>query len=349
MTKQTVILGIESSCDETAAAVVIDGREVRSNVIATQIEEHARYGGVVPEIASRQHLEAINTVLAEALDRASVTWDDLDAVAVTHQPGLVGSLLVGLMAAKTIAMTRGLPLVGVNHVAAHAYAACLDDAPLAYPAVALIASGGHTSLYHCQSPTEMKRIGNTRDDAAGEAYDKVATILGLGYPGGPLIDQAAQRGNPEAVKFPRILLKGQSLDFSFSGMKTAVLYHVNGIPNTERKPGQKRGIEEYSPADIDDVAASFQQAVVETLCIKIRRAVKLTGAKTILLGGGVAANSGLRAGVAAQAEKLRCEFRRPAMCYCTDNAAMIAGLGYQLFTAGKISSLDLAATPTVMM
>ncbi|MBT7171859.1 MAG: tRNA (adenosine(37)-N6)-threonylcarbamoyltransferase complex transferase subunit TsaD, partial [Phycisphaerales bacterium] len=330
MSKPTVILGIESSCDETAAAVVVDGREVRSNVIATQIDAHARYGGVVPEIASRQHLEAVNTVLAEALDRAGATWDDLDAIAVTHQPGLVGALLVGLMAAKTVSMTRGLPLVGVNHVAAHAYAACLDDEPIAYPAVALIASGGHTSLYHCQSPTQMKRIGNTRDDAAGEAYDKVAKILGLGYPGGPVIDKAAQRGKADAVAFPRILLKGQSLDFSFSGMKTAVLYHINGIPNTEPKPGQIRGIENYTPEQIDDVAASFQQAVVETLCIKIRRAVKLTGARTIILGGGVAANTGLREGAAQLAHKLHCKFRRPPMAYCTDNAAMIAGLGYQL-------------------
>jgi N6-L-threonylcarbamoyladenine synthase len=342
----TTILGVETSCDETSVAVVADGREVRSNVVASQIDLHERFGGVVPEIASRAHIEAVNTVLAEALDRAGVTPADIDAVAVTNQPGLIGSLLVGLMAAKTVAWVAGRPLVGVNHVYAHAYAAALDAEPVEYPAVALIASGGHTALYHCDSPMEMQLLGSTIDDAAGEAFDKVATILKLGYPGGPAIDRAAAAGDARAVDFPRTLLKGQSLDFSFSGIKTAVLYHVQGVP---KKPGkQPRGAAEpLTDRAVADIAASFQAAVVETLTIKIRRAVQRTGAGTVILGGGVAANSALRSAVAGLCEKLGCTLRRPEMKYCTDNAAMIAGLGYHYFKAGQTADLKLAATATV--
>ncbi|MCD4825571.1 MAG: tRNA (adenosine(37)-N6)-threonylcarbamoyltransferase complex transferase subunit TsaD [Phycisphaerae bacterium] len=348
--KQKIVLGVESSCDETACAVVVDGVEVLCNVVASQIDQHARFGGVVPEIASRAHLEAINTVIAEALESAGVGPADISAIAVTHQPGLIGSLLVGLMAAKTLAWVWDVPLVGVNHVCAHAYAAALAADPVKYPAVALIASGGHTALYQCVGPTEMKLLGSTIDDAAGEAFDKVATILQLGYPGGPAIDIAARQGNPAAVNFPRSLLKGQSLDFSFSGLKTAVLYHVNGVPGSPLPPdGQPRGIENFSAGQVADIAASFQAAVVDTLCIKIRRAVQQTGARTIILGGGVAANSALRDGVKNLAAKLGCVLRRPEMQFCTDNAAMIAGIGYHFLQAGQTADLRLAATPTVRM
>jgi N6-L-threonylcarbamoyladenine synthase len=337
-----VILGVESSCDETACAVVAEGRDVLANVVASQIEVHQRYGGVVPELASRAHIEAVNTVIAQAMQAAGIDRNDLAAVAVTHEPGLIGSLLVGLMAAKTLAWVAGKPLIGVNHVAAHAYAACLDADPIDYPAVALIASGGHTALYNAASPTEMSLLGNTIDDAAGEAFDKVAQLLALGYPGGPVIDKTARNGDPHAVDFPRTLLKGQSLDFSFSGIKTAVLYHVRGLPGQPQ-----RDISDLSEQHVADVAASFQQAVVDTLRIKIRRAVQQTGAKTVVLGGGVAANGQLRQAVSKLAEKENFAVRIPPMKYCTDNAAMIAGLAWHDLQAGRVDALDLAATPTV--
>lgn len=337
-----LILGVESSCDETACAIVAEGRDVLANVVASQIDVHQRYGGVVPELASRAHIEAVNTIIAQAIEAADVEPADLAAIAVTHEPGLIGSLLVGLMAAKTLAWTWGKPLVGVNHVAAHAYAACLDDAPIDYPAVALIASGGHTALYQAASPTEMTLMGNTIDDAAGEAFDKVAQLLGLGYPGGPAIDKAARAGNPAAVDFPRTLLKGQSLDFSFSGIKTAVLYHVCGLPG---QPQRKAS--DLSQQHIADVAASFQQAVVDTLRIKIRRAVQQTGASSVILGGGVAANGQLRQAITNLGAKEGFVVRIPPMKYCTDNAAMIAGLAHHDLRAGRVDGLDLAATPTV--
>ena len=343
---QEIILGIETSCDETSCALVRGGREVLSNVVASQIDLHRRFGGVVPEIASRAHIEAINTVIAEAMDQSGAAAADVAAVAVTHQPGLIGSLLVGLMASKTLAWVWDVPLIGVNHVYAHAYAAALEAEPLEYPAVALICSGGHTALYHCESPTEMELLGTTIDDAAGEAFDKVASILQLGYPGGPAIDDAARSGDPTAVNFPRTLLKGQSLDFSFSGIKTAVLYHVNGVPGA-RRPSPKHGIEDFSPQEIADVAASFQSAVVDTLMIKLRRAAGKIGAQTLILGGGVAANSALRTAAEVLAKKLDCTLRRPEMKYCTDNAAMIAGLGYHYLRTGQTDDLRLTATPTV--
>jgi N6-L-threonylcarbamoyladenine synthase len=342
-----LILGIESSCDETAAAVVAGGRTVRSNVVATQIDDHARFGGVVPELASRAHIEAVNTVIAEALAQAGVTRADLSAVAVTHQPGLIGSLLVGLMAGKTLAWAWGLPLVGVHHIHAHAWAAALDADPPEYPAVALIASGGHTALYLCEGPDRLELLGRTIDDAAGEAFDKVSALLELGYPGGPAVDRAAAAGDPAAVDFPRSLLKGQSLDFSFSGLKTAVLYHINGVPGTEPAAGEVRGIENYTPQQVADVAASFQAAVVDVLRIKLRRAIRQCGARTMILGGGVAANSGLRAAAEELAGQEGCQLCCPPLKYCTDNAAMIAGLGYHLWRDGKTAGLDLAATATV--
>ena len=343
---ETLIVGIETTCDETGCAVVADGRRVVSNVVATQFELHERFGGVVPEIASRAHLEAINTVMGRALEQAGLTGRDVSAVAVANEPGLIGSLLIGLMAAKTLAWVWQRPLVGVNHIHAHAYAPALDAEPIAYPAVALIASGGHTSLYHCRSPMELELLGATMDDAVGEAFDKVAAILSLGYPGGPAVDRAAQRGDARAVHFPRPLLKGQSLDFSFSGLKTAVLYHVRGVPGAVRG-GVEKGRGRLSEQDVADLAASFQAAVVDTLRIKLRRAVRATGARTLVLGGGVAANSALRAAVEELGRKHRLTVRLPALKYCIDNAAMTAGLAYHYLRAGRIDDLELAATATV--
>ncbi len=375
MSEPTLVLGIESSCDETSCAVVADGRRVLSNVVASQIDLHARFGGVVPEIASRAHIEAVNTVFGEALAEASVAPADIAAVAVTCQPGLIGSLLVGLMAAKTVAWVWDVPLIGVNHVYAHAYAAALNAECIEYPAAALICSGGHTALYRCQSPMDMELLGTTIDDAAGEAFDKVASILRLGYPGGPAIDKAARGGNGEAVRFPRSLLAGDCLDFSFSGIKTAVLYHVNGVPgargakpddeagspaprHSKRRagparqrlrgqPNAGRGIEHFSPAELADVAASFQAAVVDVLKIKLRRAAGAVGARTLLLGGGVAANSVLRAALEKLAAQLGCQLRMPEPRFCMDNAAMIAGLGYHYLQAGRVDDLTLSAQATV--
>jgi len=370
MSERTLILGIESSCDETSCAVVADGRDVLSNVVASQIDLHARFGGVVPEIASRAHIEAVNTVFGQAMEQAGVEPGDISAVAVTREPGLIGSLLVGLMAAKTVAWVYDVPLIGVNHVCAHAYAAALDAEPIKYPAVALICSGGHTALYRCGSPTEMVLLGSTQDDAAGEAFDKVAGILGLGYPGGPAIDELARAGNSEAVRFPRSLLAGDSLDFSFSGIKTAVLYHVNGVPGARKdspgrdktrtrrrrgparrrlqsQPNAGRGIENFTAAEVADVAASFQAAVVDVLRIKLGRAARAVGAKTLLLGGGVAANSTLRSDLGKLASRLGGRLRMPELRFCMDNAAMIAGLGYHHLKAGRVDDLSLTARATV--
>jgi len=370
MSEPALILGIESSCDETSCAVVADGRDVLSNIVASQIDLHARFGGVVPEIASRAHVEAVNTVFGQAMAEAGANSTDIAAVAVTCEPGLIGSLLVGLMAAKTAAWVYGVPLIGVNHVYAHAYAATLDAEPVECPAAALICSSGHTALYRCLSPMEMELLGSTQDDAAGEAFDKVASILRLGYPGGPAIDKVARGGNPEAVRFPRSLLAGDSLDFSFSGIKTAVLYHVNGVPGARKdrpgrddartrrrrgparrrldsQPNAGRGIENFTAAEVADVAASFQAAVVDVLRIKLRRAAKAIGAKTLLLGGGVAANSTLRSALDKLASQLGGRLRMPPLQFCMDNAAMIAGLGYHYLKAGRVADLSLTAHPTV--
>jgi len=364
MTRPTYIFGVESSCDETACAVVAGGRDVLSSVVASQIDLHARFGGVVPELASRAHIEAINTVIGRALGAAGVGPPDIAAVAVTNEPGLIGSLLVGLMAAKTLAWVWSVPLIGVNHVYAHACAPALNAEPIDYPAAALICSGGHTALYRCGGPTDMELLGCTMDDAAGEAFDKVAGILRLGYPGGPAIDRAARAGDEKAVRFPRSLLKGQSLDFSFSGVKTAVLYHVNGVPGERRgRSGARRGgpharraaaqqnagrgIEKFTGQEIADVAAGFQAAVVDVLRIKLRRAALQTGARTLILGGGVAANSALRAAAALLASDLGCSLRMPAPEFCVDNAAMVAALGWHYLKAERTDGLDLPAHATV--
>jgi N6-L-threonylcarbamoyladenine synthase len=342
-----LILGIETSCDETSAAVVAGGSRVLSSIVAGQIDLHARFGGVVPEIASRAHLEAVNPVIAEAMARAGVERRDLSAVAVVHAPGLIGSLLIGVTAAKTLSWAWGLPLVAVHHVHAHAYSAAIDSPPIEYPACALVASGGHTSLYRCDSPLNLELLGTTIDDAAGEAFDKVAAILGLGFPGGPALDRAARGGDAKAVRFPRPLLHGQSLDFSFSGVKTAVLYHVHGTPGAVRDGVAARRPVPPSPGEIADIAASFQAAVVDVLRIKLRRAIQQTRARSLVVGGGVAANSALRDACEELARKLGCSLRLPQLKYCGDNAAMVAGLAWHCLAAGRTASLELEAMPTL--
>jgi len=344
------ILGIESSCDETAAAVVDDGRFVRSNVIASQHELHAEYAGVVPEIASRAHVERLVPVLRRALDEAGATRSAIDAIAVGHRPGLIGSLLVGVAGAKALAWSLEVPLVGVDHVHAHLYAGLLErDAP-AFPALGLVVSGGHTAIYRVESPLQIERLGATIDDAIGEAYDKAATILGLGYPGGPAVDALAQRGGEErAVDLPVSRLDPDSLDFSFSGLKTALLYHVRGTPG----PG---GVFEREPDALTDrarrdCAASFQRAACQAIVLKLERAIEQARANGIeyrscLVGGGVSANSRLRSDLSALADRQGLDLRLPAMGYCLDNAAMIAGLAHPLLEAGLRAGLDLRAQPT---
>jgi N6-L-threonylcarbamoyladenine synthase len=357
----TLILGIESTCDETAAAVVAGGRRVLSSVVASQAEVHAKFRGVVPEIASRAHVEAIGPVLREAIEVAGVQLADVDAIAVAARPGLIGSLLVGVTAAKTLAWALGKPLVAADHVQAHLYSVALDEPPrlagelarriasaedrgeqarrlngVAFPAVGLVCSGGHTALYALRSWSDVTLIGSTIDDAVGEAYDKVAAILGLGYPGGPILDDLATRGDPTAVKLPRTLLDRDSLDFSFSGLKTAVLYHVRGVPS-RREPHPTKP--PPTEAEVADVAASFQSACVDVLAEKLRRAVTVVGAHSVIVGGGVSANRGLRAALATF--PVPCRF--PPMRYCTDNAAMIAGLGDVHLAAGRVAGLELDA------
>jgi len=333
----TVVLGIETSCDETSAAVVVDGVDVRSNVVASQVDLHAKYGGVVPEIASRAHIERLDAVIEEAMAVAKVTKDDIDAIAVTNRPGLVGALLIGVTAAKTLSWAWDKPLIAVDHIRAHAYSPAigLDEPP--WPAVGLIVSGGHTSLFFIHAPTSIERLGATTDDAAGEAFDKVATILGLGYPGGPLIEKVARDGDPKAIDFPRTMLSPDSLDFSFSGVKTAVLYHVHGHGRVSG------GLEKLSPRDIADIAASFQQAVIDVLVRKTMLAVARTGVRTVVLGGGVAANKALRSALETACTERRLKFHAAKMAYCTDNAAMIAALGYHQLQAGDMAGLDVDA------
>ena len=335
------ILGIETSCDETAAAVVAGGVHVRSNIVASQVDLHAKYGGVVPEIASRAHIERLDSVIEEALTVARCERDSIDAIAVTNRPGLVGALIIGVTAAKALSWAWGKPLIGVDHIRAHAYSPAigLDSPP--WPAVGLIVSGGHTSLFRIESPTQIELLGATTDDAAGEAFDKVATILGLPYPGGPVVEKTARGGDPQAVDFPRTMLGPDSLDFSFSGIKTAVLYHVHG-------PGRTSGgLDKLSPQQVADIAASFQQAVVDVLVRKTMLAVARTGLKTVVLGGGVAANKALRAALEDECRQRRLAFRAAPMAYCTDNAAMIAAFGYHLFQAGQTATLDLDAYASI--
>ena len=341
--KDITILGIETSCDETAAAVVTNGRHVRSSVVASQTKLHEKYGGVVPEIASRAHIENLYPVLTEALEQAGVRGEDLDAVAIANQPGLTIALVVGVTAAKTLSFMWGKPLIAINHLHAHLQSAMLDEAQIALPAVALVVSGGHTSLYDCESALEITLLGSTIDDAAGEAFDKVATILRLPYPGGPIIEELAKQGNPKAIRFPRSMLGKDSLDFSFSGLKTAVLYHCRGqdMKGTDR-------VGEMSEGEIADIAASFQAAVIDVLVKKTKRAANRISAKTVLLGGGVAANGALRDALKTMCEKCRPPRRllvAPKQ-YCTDNAVMVASLAYHKYQAGLFADLSLEPSPT---
>jgi N6-L-threonylcarbamoyladenine synthase len=340
----TLILGIESSCDETAASVVEDGREILSSVVHSQAALHAVHGGVVPEIAGRSHLQEILPVIEAALETARTSLESIDAIAVTTRPGLIGSLLIGLSAAKALAWTHGLPLVGVHHIEAHVYAASMErngaagsDSP--YPCLALVVSGGHTALYRARSEIEIERLGGTRDDAAGEAFDKVANLLGLPYPGGPSVSRLAEKGDPDALDFPRFRSEGNEPSFSFSGIKTAVLYHVRGQDARAPTPPPEE------IRDREDIAASFENAVVDVLVEETLRTAAREGSETVLVAGGVACNRRLRKEMTerAKAQGVRAIFPSPA--YCTDNAAMIAGLGFHLLRAGRTSGLDLDASP----
>ena len=340
------ILGVESSCDETAASVVEDGRTVLSNVVASQAEMHAKYGGVFPEVASRQHIKTVYSVVDEALAQAHLSLDDIDAIAATQGPGLPGSLVVGLNMAKGLALGSGKPLVGVHHLEGHLYSAWLSPyqngdtlpAPPEFPLLALLVSGGHTELVLMEDHLTYQRLGGTLDDAAGEAFDKVARLLGLGYPGGPRIQQAAETGNPLAFKFPRAWLEG-TWDFSFSGLKTAVLHQVRSL-RAELGEGEE---DEDVKLPTADLAASFQMAVVEVLVTKARYAAQEFGAREMLVAGGVSANQVLRELIAKDTPG---RVHLPALQYCTDNAAMIAAAGYYRFVHGFTSDLSMDAMPT---
>ena len=330
-----MILGIESSCDETAASVVKNGRTVLSNVISSQIDIHTLYGGVVPEIASRKHIEKINQVIEEALSEAGVTLGEIDAVSVTYGPGLVGALLVGVGAAKAVAFAAGKPLVGVHHIEGHIAANYIEHPDLEPPFLCLVVSGGHTHLVRVVEYGEFEIIGCTQDDAAGEAFDKVARAIGLGYPGGPKIDKLAKEGNPFAIDFPRAKIDGHEFDFSFSGVKSAVLNYLNGC--------EMKNIE----VNRADVAASFQQAVVDVLVGRAVKAAKNLGEDRIAVAGGVAANSALRAGMQKGCDEAGIKLYHPSPIFCTDNAAMIAVQGYYEYIAGRRSGLDLNAVPNL--
>ena len=335
--EDVLILAIESSCDETAAAVVKNGREVLSNVINTQIAIHTEYGGVVPEIASRKHIENINPVIKKALTDAGVTLDDIDAIGVTYGPGLVGALLVGVAEAKAIAFAKNKPLVGVHHIEGHISANYVENKELEPPFVALVVSGGHTHLVKVNDYGKFEIIGRTRDDAAGEAFDKVARAIGLGYPGGPKIDKLAKEGNPEAIEFPRAHVDDAPYDFSFSGIKSAVLNYINSA-NMQGK--------EINRAD---VAASFQKAVVDALVSRAVKLAKECGMDKLAIAGGVASNSALRAAVQEECAKNNIRFYSPSPVLCTDNAAMIGAAAYYEYIKGVRHGYDLNAVPNLKL
>lgn len=332
-----LILAIESSCDETSAAVVKNGREVLSNVISSQIDLHTLYGGVVPELASRKHIEKINYVIQEALDTAHVTLKDVDAIGVTYGPGLVGALLVGVAEAKAISYAAKIPLVGVHHIEGHISANYIEDKNLKPPFICLVVSGGHTHLVGVRDYGKYEIIGRTRDDAAGEAFDKVARAIGLGYPGGPKIDRLAKQGNPDAVHFPRAKVEDAPYDFSFSGVKSAVLNHLNGC----RMKGE--------PVAEADIAASFQKAVCDVLVSHAVQAVKDYGIPKLALAGGVASNSALRESMKRACEKENIQFYYPSPVLCTDNAAMIGAAAYYEYRNGVRHGLDLNAVPNLKL
>ena len=350
---QTLILGIESSCDETAAAVVVDGREVRSSIVASQLDTHARYGGVVPELASREHLRAIVPVVEQALAEANTQLQDLSAIAVTQGPGLVGSLLVGVTYAKALCLARNLPLIAVNHVEGHIHSVLLEHPEVGFPALALVVSGGHTHLFEVREPGAYRLLGKTRDDAAGEAYDKVAKLLGFGYPGGPIIDKLAPYGNARAVKFTLARMKGNELDFSFSGLKTAVLRWTQARNITaevdQRRALQRPSLEDLlaaTPQATLDMLASFQSTVIEELLRRATASAGLIGADSVIVAGGVACNAGLQKASAA----LRgFRFFFPSAALSTDNAAMMAAAAFPKYVQGDFASFDLKAQASLML
>ncbi len=331
------ILAVETSCDETAAAVVENGREVLSNVISSQIALHTLYGGVVPEIASRKHIEKINQVMAEALLQSGKSLSDMDAIAVTYGPGLVGALLVGVSAAKAVSFASGIPLIGVHHIEGHISANYIENKELEPPFVCLVVSGGHSHLVVVKDYGEYEILGRTRDDAAGEAFDKVARAIGLGYPGGPKIDKVSKEGNPDAIAFPRAKVDGSDYDFSFSGLKSAVLNYLNSC--------EMKG-ETFCQAD---VAASFQKAVVDVLTEHSMQAVESCGIKKFAIAGGVASNSALREALAKECEKRGVTFYHPSPLLCTDNAAMIGAAGYYEYVKGVRHGYDLNAVPNLKL
>ena len=324
------IMGLESSCDETSVAILEDGSKILANLVSTQIPLHAKYGGVVPEFACRAHMEALNPLIAEALETAKISFSDLEAVAVTCGPGLVGAVLLGVAAAKTIAGCLDIPLIGVNHMEGHIYSALLEREELRFPMICLLVSGGHTLLCQVDGPGQYKILGSTRDDAAGEAFDKVSKALGLGYPGGPKIQALAREGNPKAVPFSRPMLN-QGYEFSFSGLKTAVLLHLS---SPER-------------ASDADVCASFQEAVVDVLSTKALRAARNCGAKSLALAGGVSANRALRERLEEGCRRQNIDFICPRFELCTDNAVMIAKAGWEIAKEGWVSPLSLDAKPNL--
>ena len=326
------ILGIETSCDETAAAVVTDGREIRSNIVASQIELHAKYGGIVPELASRKHVEAINYIVDQSMAEAGLRFDELDAIAVTNRPGLIGALLVGVAAAKSLAYCHNLPLLGINHIEGHIYANFMEDETLPFPHVCLTVSGGHTLLVEVQEGWKYEILGTTQDDAAGEAYDKVAQYLGLGFPGGKIVDDLAKEGDSSAIPFPRPMLDRDNYQFSFSGIKTAVRFFVEKAKRAGTLP------------PIADIAASFQAAVVDVLVGKTIRAAKAKNLKAITLTGGVAANRQLRESMREAGAEVGAEVYYPPIQLCTDNGAMIAGVAYYKYQEGLRDALDLNAS-----
>jgi N6-L-threonylcarbamoyladenine synthase len=355
----SIILGIDTSCDDTAAAVVENGIKILSNIVSNQAEIHKKYGGIVPELASRQHIEMIWPVVDEALKTAGVNLEALSGVAVCHGPGLIGSLLVGCSFAKALCYSKGIPLVAVNHLEGHIFSSFLEEPKPAFPFLALIASGGHTCLYRVDDFRKYKELGRTRDDASGEAYDKVAKLLGLGYPGGPIIEKLALDGNPEAIDFPRAYLP-ETFDFSFSGIKTAVLNYVKKATSDQQSPpfnsplskgghrgvkGELGGITNSSlvtrHSSLADIAASFQASVIDVLVKKTEWAIRKERIKRVILTGGVAANNELRKRMKKMCDERGAEIFMPSAYLCTDNAAMIASAGYHHFKAGNFAGLDL--------
>ncbi|SHH80210.1 N6-L-threonylcarbamoyladenine synthase [Clostridium collagenovorans DSM 3089] len=337
MEKDMKILAIESSCDETSAAVVVNGRDVLSNIISSQIDIHEKFGGVVPEVASRKHIEAISAVVEEALQEANTIMEEIDAIAVTYGPGLVGALLVGIQYAKSLAYATNKPLIGVNHIEGHICANFIEHKDLKPPFVCLIVSGGHTFIVHMKDYGDFEVLGQTRDDAAGEAFDKIARAIGLGYPGGPKVDKISKEGNAEAIKFPRAKFDGDTLDFSFSGVKSAVLNYINQAKMKEEKIVEA------------DIAASFQNAVVGVLVDNAMKACKMKKVDKIVIAGGVASNSCLRETLTKEGKKRGIEVLFPAPILCTDNAAMIGSAAYFEYKKGNIADLTLNAIPNLKL